>query len=562
MLTTTRLLFTALAVMISVASAGQSSSKRLLGSFIHKQKAYNYEFAMAAHDNYSFNISSIAVVSAASQNADSSLFSEFSQQIFEKIFISQMAAKYQLTDDDVKRVATEVFFKIKTKLDFLDDEPVTAFMILKKDIIWSVIRGNSSSHYKGVLSEALLRHKIHRVEGEIADGALKNISVYLVDSAAGSNVSPRQFLLFKNQLPISISGKFDYEKSSKVNLYCFNCNGVDGLSRYIRLSDLVILDIIYENDKEDYSPANTTFSLSPNSPIVEMRKERRSRVLEVAAFSDFIGLDRDEPNGLIQVEAKRRININTKHWLLIRNKSSDRILNAVADRQVNVDVYRKSENATTYQIGGDTIRVKPIRAGFKSVYFSIFNYVEPKLLFSKLDENNRLLDSAKAPNNLVDPITLYQYQIASFGARLQLFKLSFPQIKLQLNVLDIGAFWSRTRVASTADSTGPSEALNSNYWQFGTSVIFRPDNRWGASVGFEYLKPRIWNDNYELTNKKGMFQQQFDVWLRTGYEDKLFFRYRWTYENQNRNRNFTQIQLGYSLNLFVGNNVGQTEKRP
>lgn len=54
-----------------------------------------------------------------------------------------MAVEYDLKDADVGRAAKEVFFKIKAKLDFIDDEPVTAFMIMKKDVIWSAIRGNT-----------------------------------------------------------------------------------------------------------------------------------------------------------------------------------------------------------------------------------------------------------------------------------------------------------------------------------------------------------------------------------------------------------------------------------
>jgi len=181
-------------------------------------------------------------------------------------------------------------------------------------------------------------------------------------------------------------------------------------------------------------------------------------------------------------------------------------------------------------------------------------------LFSKLEETNRVLDSVKGVGKRIDAISLFQYQLASFGVKVQTFRLSFPQIKLQWNLLDAGVFWSRTRIALSSDSTGPTEALNSNYWQFGSSIVFRPDNRWGASMGFEYMKPKIWSDDYQVAKNRGLLQQQFDSWLRTGDDGKLFFRYRWTYERNNRNNNFTQIQLGYSLNLFAGNKVSSSGK--
>jgi hypothetical protein len=318
----------------------------------------------------------------------------------------------------------------------------------------------------------------------------------------------------------------------------------------------VILDIVYENDKEDYSPANRTFSLTPNKPITELKKERRSRLLEIAAFTDFIGLDRNEPNGLIQIEAKRRININTRHRLWSRGKDDRFVGNDLSEIQDWKHPLAVTREYTEYKTKDSSIRIPNTRGKFKSVYFNYFGYVEPKLLFSKLEENNRILDSTKAIGGQIDPLSIFRYQLASFGINVQVFRLSFPQIKLQWNVLNGGMFWSRTRVALTADSTGPSEALNSNYWTLESNLTFRPDNRWGASLGFGYMKGRLWNKDYSIIKNKGLFQNQFDAWLRTGDDGKLFFRYRWTFENGNRNNNFTQLQLGYSLNLFAASGNG------
>ncbi len=115
--------------------------------------------------------------------------------------MDQMNTKFKVSDSLVRRSATEVFFTLKARYDFIDDEPVTAYLILKKDYIWSILRGNSSKTYNGLLSELLVRHRIHRVEAETEDGAIKNISVYLVDPRDKNNTSPRQFLIFKNQFP-------------------------------------------------------------------------------------------------------------------------------------------------------------------------------------------------------------------------------------------------------------------------------------------------------------------------------------------------------------------------
>lgn len=569
-----------LAVLLSQDASAQAASKRVIGSFVIDSFAYTYEFTKLEEDRYTFNISSVTDTEEASTEDEgdeatpttraASVYplGELTLEKFKVIFQDQMSKKYNLRGNHVSDAAYEVFWTIKAKLDPANDEPTTAYFILKKDHIWSFLRSNwSGYYYKGGLSKLIAPHYIHRVDIETEDGAIKNISVYLIRPEAAENMtsSPRSFLLFKNQFPISISGKFDYEKFSKINLFCFNCSGIDGLTRYIRLSDLAILDIVYENDKEDYSPSNRTFSVMPSKPIAGLKKEKRSKILEVAAFTDFVGLDRAEPNGLIQIEAKRRININTKSRLFARGKKSMDKLSQINLAKVKTDpLPERTTNSIIYKVypdKGEAQTIKIPRSRFRSVYFNFFGYVEPSLLFSKLEQNNRFIDSAKGASGILDPVSLYQYQLASFGIKLQFFRLSIPQIKIQWNAINVGAYWSRSRVALTTDSAGPSVPLNSNYWQFGSNVIFRPDNRWGASMGFEYILPRIWNDDYKVSNRKGVFQKQFDAWYKTGDDGKLFFRYRWTYENKNRNNNFTQIQLGYSLNLFAGSTPTEDKKK-
>jgi hypothetical protein len=322
----------------------QKNPQRILGTFFFKDAVYNYEFVKAAEDNFSFRISSVtekppkdattkkdstdvasdttmatgvsttpsdsvapfeATTPAGTANpedeglkqADTSdvfLFFEFSQEPFVAAFKAQMQKKFKIGNaEETRTKALEVFFRIKTRLEFIDDEPVTAYMILKYDKVSSLLRSNTSGYYDGSLSGMWAGHRVHDVYLETDGGAIKNIKVKVVhpNSKYNYSQSPRRFLEFKNLYPITISGKFDPDKFAQINLYCLNCNGVKGLTRYLKLSDLITMDIVLENDKEDYSPADRVFILTPTSPIVEMRKERRSRILEVAAFSDFIGLD-------------------------------------------------------------------------------------------------------------------------------------------------------------------------------------------------------------------------------------------------------------------------------
>lgn len=325
-------------VFFTVVLFGQSPPKRILGSFIFDGVAYNYEFTNEAVSNYSFRISKAnrqqsdeAVASEESESGEDGkyIFSEFQKAVFESIFSKQMIEKFPVSDTpELKDKATEIFFLLTAKLDFMDDEPITAYLILRHDTISSLLKANSSVYYNGPLSRLTAKHKVDRVDVEIEEGAIKNLKVHVIRPYTPlGNTSPRTYLEFKNIFPISISGKYDADLFSNIRLYCLNCAGIKGLQRFIKLSDLLLFDIVLQNDKENYSPTNSVIALKPSSPIVELKKEKRSKILEVAAFTDFVGLDQQEPNGLIQIEAKRRINIVTKYRQVRRFETVDDFAN-------------------------------------------------------------------------------------------------------------------------------------------------------------------------------------------------------------------------------------------
>jgi hypothetical protein len=525
----------------------QNSPERILGTFVYKQTAYNFEFTREDENNYSFRVSTVfdspentsreeadstSVDSATTADTSGDIIfklEDFDQEKFVAAFKSQMEKKYGIpaSATDLRDKAIEVFYKIRARLGFADDEPITAYLILRRDYINSFLKSNVSSYYDGKLSRFYVSHYIDRVVVETEDGAMKNITVKVIapEAVVKKGRSPRKYIEFKNQFPISISGKFDPEKFTKVKLYCYGCYGVTGLSRYIKLSDLMTLDIVLENDKEDYSPSNRKVTLTPSNPIVELKKEKRSKILEVAAFSDFVGLDQEQPNGLIQFEAKRKINIVTKSNLLVGERPGEDIASQIDLSDIVETEVREDKKYSTYKIfmkknpnrvwdpskikaldttivrrrthgesfRFDTIKqvgvvtIKLRKRPFRSPYWNVFSSVEPRLLFSKIEENNRFLDSTKFADHKIDPVRLFQYQRASFGANLNLLRFSFPQLKLQWNAINAGAYWFRTRIGNPSDSSGENSVpLNSGYYIIGTNVVFRPDNRWGASMGGLY----------------------------------------------------------------------------
>ena len=615
-------------LLLPFMATAQVKTKKVLGSFVYKGTAYNYEFKKNDVNNYTFTLSSVtgatsdaikatanikAPVTITNNNAtpvttsvvananisanENYIFDEFNKDVFIDVFCKQMSAKFScVIDDTLKRKSLEVFFTVQRNLDFLDDEPVTAHLILKKDDINSFLISNTSPYYDYSLSEIKVSHKIKDVNVETEDGAIKNIIVYLVDPAPEEGKTARGALEFKNAYPISISGKHDPERFAQIKLNCYDCAGIQGLNRYIKLSDLLELDITLENDKEDYSPANITFNINPEKSVVEMRKEKRSQIISIAAFSDFVGIDQEQPNGLIQIEAKRKVNINTKYRPLYKRKEGQDIASKydlskydfirvkpkgiskgtpeyikyyviLKDKTPNYQIRKKviTDSLDALDINRKLLTGELVVAidssenkPFKPGYFVWMPSIEPKLLFSKIDDKNRfiMLDSTQSAGKHTDPLKQFQYQLVSFGTTINLLKIVYPQSKLSWNLLDLGAFWYRARVQNIKDtSTNISMSINNAYFSASSSLTFKPDSRWSFTNGLSYFKQQSFNTEYQFQRNKGLLQANFDGSYKTNSESKMFFRFRWTFDEHDPNKNFTQFQVGYALNLFANSST-------
>lgn len=636
------LIFLTLLLLSHVTFCQETTTpKRVIGTFIFKGEAYNYELKGSSSDNYSLSITAVRPKEektametdttalnevrvdeenqsdkqkeenpkpeanpkpennpdGTDEEADAEesqepdfIFSELSTDILQSEIVKQMIKNFNAADDDdLDDFAITQAIKIKARFDFLDDEPVTANLILRDDYISSLLKYNSSPYYTGVLSNLVVGHRVKSVRVETEDGAIKNIiAQFIAPKIKTNDASPRQYVEFKNTFPISISGKFDPQHFAKIRLYCLNCWGVKGLDRFIKLSDLLALDITLENGKEDYSPVNSTVELNPNHPIAELKKEKRSRIIEVAAFTDFVGLDQEEPNGLLQFEAKRRININTTSHSLRKFETEDEISNQMnigsmrevrripGKKEITYVYKRKWNNAETFVSESKNIKIDTLhektktksgkdttvamayytyklssKRKFGSSFMTLFNSIEPRLLFSKLEENQRFIDSLSLQDNKIDPVKLFKHQLVSFGVSANLLKLTFPQPKFTWNVISVGGYWFRSRVGFSSDSSRASIPLNNAYLLFSSELVFRPDSRWGATFGGNLIKPSIWNGEYELSNNNAIIQPYVDAFLKTNDTDRLFFRFRWSFERTHKENNFTQIQLGYNVNLFA-----------
>jgi outer membrane lipoprotein-sorting protein len=319
---------------------------------------------------------------------------------------------------------------------------------------------------------------------------------------------------------------------------------------FIYLGELLQYKNKLEVDRRDYSPRDISITVFGGQSVT-LYKEETNKLFEAHIFSDFIGLQEDKPNGLIQTEVEKRININTRQIKMNR-------------------------------------RLFPL---FKS--FGIFQYVQPTITLSKLEKHNKKyvlgdLDSirykpgintndtsklVKNSHRYATPLDLYQHQSFSVGADLNVFFLSNHNLKFNI-YFNIGGRLgitpvvdSLTHVDTAITKTGITREYSINTLQIVPQIklVFLPEERFNFSLSYQALFIKPFASGVELLgfskDDPGKFQLQRNKWLNTmemllcfnvnkSGEGKVFARARFISEIANYKSNFAQIQIGYSTYIF------------
>jgi len=268
---------------------------------------------------------------------------------------------------------------------------------------------------------------VQEVHFEINSGYIETIYAVVVVK----NV-PRTYI---NIYGIGFTSFENYAKTDRIKLFdlhapAFPKKGPTDFSQpvysYIKMSELLKYNPDLQVDRRDYSPKDTAFTLNGGQNIV-LYKQETTKLFEAHIFSDFIGLQENQPNGLIQTEVAKRININSIQW--------------------------KSPKVFYWL--------------FKS--FGITQYIAPVVTFSKIEAHNKRLmlgdlDSIrfnpgsndtsslnKAYHRYVTPLDLFQHQSFSAGADWNV--LYFSNHSLKYNVyIGFGAYLGITPVTDSLTS--------------------------------------------------------------------------------------------------------------
>lgn len=505
----------------------------------------------------------------------------FKQEIFQ--ILNKEGFQDEKSNQVLETTGTNIFYEIKSRIEFKDDEPITAYIVLKRKYITidihlttEIKRNNKTLDTLKMIKK--IPFEVTKVIVEFEDGGIKNIFADLLPQIPEyKNIYGNNTIRFRNLKPISIIGKFDPDEFARQKISAGNISDLisvintasipkDVISLrqlcdtkpnkccnenfhekcikmhppYFYLSNIIDYIVESENDNEDYSPTNSKIELTELGSRKALKKEKRSNILTVRAFSDFMGISDDQPNGLVQIEASKKINI-------------------ISGRHSGVG------------LGFCTIGIN----NQKGIYSGGLTFIEPKFTISKIEENNRYLildsthldkDKSKEKNEnyfLLNPIDVLRYQQWSFGIDVNLYKLSIHNRKSNFQIngnLNFGRTSTADSILVSDNEISPTQYQNISKIStinYGLGILYeiKPDSRYGFSFGYDFQWIDMLNNNFEYA--KGFTNYYHRAWF-TGFiklndTSKLFWRFRKNWLANNNKYNYYQIQIGYELDLFKTN---------
>lgn len=395
---------------------------------------------------------------------------------------------------------------------------------------------------------ATVTYKVTRLQAEISDGYLENIVAYL---SSNKDVVKKFTLPF----PVGMTSVSNFKKYLTKELYEFKSspfvisNNKNKPDFFLNLGELIDYDYLLGAKRRDYSPKDTVLDMEGGTSFT-LAKEETKKMFEAHIFSDFQGLNETSPNGLLQAEVEKRININTvqhlsKKWM--------------------------------YWLFGS---------------YGYFQYIAPSATVSKLEQHNRRyllpdLDSVRANPGPTDTVTfghsfhryanaldLFQYQWFSAGTDVNIFYINNHDLKyniyfnagVKLGFTDVtDSLTSATAGVVTKNGLVHPFTMTSFQAYPEVRINFLPEERFNFSISQRWMYFKLLSSSVQLTgydkNDVTKLVGKTAAWLNSTElmmtiqtnpktNAKLFGRVRFNYEGGNIRNNFSQIQLGYSTYIL------------
>lgn len=450
----------------------------------------------------------------------------------------------------IREQAIKMLAKIAGTVETVDDENMNTAKI-------KLLKSTKLPVYFLYKEEALQKSKntskkievyVEQAEIEFEDGVIKNVIVDVkIPNESSWDAKENGIITFRNNIPIGAGGKFSAEwlPSTRIFAYspCRFANLASTLtlldpaasqqiyefgdcplsSAFLILSDLIDIKPILESYKEYYGPANQVISLSPKSDEVLLKKETKSKIFDVRAYTDLVGLGEKDPNGLVQIEG-------SKKFFMLEDK-------------------RRLFNQYTY--------------------FGGLAYLETIVRFSKIEKNNRYLipDTLGSAANLLatkakilnlKTLDLYRYQTQSINLSLNAFHFNFPQVKLSV-YLDARLGLYNTSVSDSLiikngklEKTSASSTNTINVIPYGGSVMAKYSYSSAVNIMLIYslLGNRLLDNRFLQHDGRSLNFYTIDGVFRTSPKSSFFARASFVHQKDDARDNFFQAQLGVVFDIF------------
>lgn len=377
-------------------------------------------------------------------------------------------------------------------------------------------------------------YEIDKMRIQFERGFLTNIMVWVT-------INDQWQEIFENNYAIGFSSISNYRAFKQTRLYPRNSSDPN---QYIYLSDVFANyeNMLYSYTR-DYSPADTAINdiIPLRDKVIPLKKDRLVNLFDTKIYTDLRGLSDETPNGLVQVEARKQFNINTSR--------------------------------------------RPL--GMVRSNWGYFNYLNLYGALTKIEEQNRELilrnDRIVQNNTLVSPsyatnLDIRNYENMSAGIDANLLLFDFPDFKYTI-FLNTGFRWGllqiRDTVLSINNNTAQQDGTKVDDFQANTLSIFPEvkfeilsEKRVGFTLGYQFIHTFLFSNNrfkqvasYEKSPTTSFFiepnarkSHSVELLIRIlpamNADNKFFLRGRFFWQEGDVSTSFSQIQFGYSYNLF------------
>lgn len=365
-------------------------------------------------------------------------------------------------------------------------------------------------------------YKFKRITFEIQEGFFADIKVFVFDGSGSE-------LLFENRIPVSI---LRYSNHAPKNFLVFkhfiNQNGIvsfdDTKDLKIRLSDVLMY---VSRPGYNFIPNDITFDfptkkengdfLNKDSSVKYEIKEDTSlqNVVEFRAYTDFLGLFADSPNGIVQLQGKG-------------------------------DFY-----------------VVPFLLYKSPIDFRILDKISPYVNFSRIDEDLRGVETVVLSNSnlgIKNSLDLLQKAYLEMGTKINLVNFKFAK---ELPFRTIVYFPIRYQISDIKIDEA-FKSIQGLGIGGGVTFEFKRFNNFGFNYSLEYSKYSYMNynkiPNFDSPAAFNVFRNEAEVYYHPGKEKKqaIFLKFR-TFNNSDTNEAFYQLQFGYRFSIGISDVKAKTQ---